>query len=313
VRKTLLTAALFAAMATGAHAQNRTQSLLQPNSTTTVLPVWGTSGQVEALLVIEPSTSFAAGRPVLGPSPQMLSSDRGLRFSGGFDAGKGSAGSLGLFCNGGAGLLTSLDALASHCRFGSTQNGGSFKAQAGLERGKARVSVNAGIASSQAVPGRSGLAGLPTGFDTAGTFSTATGSQLNQRYLGLDGSLRLGDQGWVSIGGTLAKARLIPSGQAAGQLPNEWNSGSISVGGGRGSIGGEVTGTVVAIPGQAETFRSVGAGVTWRTPWRAKLSVGADNLMTRGKNPLEAVGRDRASTGNDVDGAVPFVRYEQDL
>jgi hypothetical protein len=98
-------------------------------------------------------------------------------------------------------------------------------------------------------------------------------------------------------------------------LPTEWDSGSISVGGGRGNIGGEVVGRVVTTPGSAESYRTVGAGVTWRTPWRAKLSVGADNLLTRGKNPLNTDGGNTGKLGTDagIDGAVPFVRYEQDL
>ena len=48
-------------------------------------------------------------------------------------------------------------------------------------------------------------------------------------------------------------------------------------------------------------------GLTWRTPWSGQLTVGAENVVTRGKNPF--------STGNAEtdEGTVPYVRYEQDL
>jgi hypothetical protein len=48
-------------------------------------------------------------------------------------------------------------------------------------------------------------------------------------------------------------------------------------------------------------------GLTWRTPWSGQLTVGAENIVTRGKNPF-------APSGSDKDeGTVPYVRYEQDL
>ena len=239
------------------------------------------------------------------------------RFSAGFGVAS-SNNSVGLFCNGSSGLLTSLDALADHCQLGSSQfnvTSAGLNAQGGLQRKNIRVDASAGVSAQQIDLLRS--PGLPTGFDATGQFNSNSGfaSRVNQQYLGLSSSITLGNQGWVTIGGTVARARLIPSSQLAGKLPSEWNSGVVSIGGGRGSIGGELTGTVVEVPGQPESFRSVGAGVTWRTPWRAKVSVGADNLMTRGKNPLNLSGANAAKAGadNGVDGAVPYVRYEQDL
>ena len=49
-----------------------------------------------------------------------------------------------------------------------------------------------------------------------------------------------------------------------------------------------------------------GLGLTWRTPWSGQLSVGADNVVTRGKNPFSA-------TNPNDEGTVPYVRYQQDL
>ena len=58
-------------------------------------------------------------------------------------------------------------------------------------------------------------------------------------------------------------------------------------------------------------YSTLGAGVTWRTPWKAKLSVGADNIVTRGKNPF-GLPDAREAQGED-EGRVPYVRYQQDL
>ena len=58
-------------------------------------------------------------------------------------------------------------------------------------------------------------------------------------------------------------------------------------------------------------FSTLGAGVTWRTPWKAKLSVGAENLMSRGKNPFGV--QDTRPPLDQDQGRVPYVRYQQDL
>ena len=67
---------------------------------------------------------------------------------------------------------------------------------------------------------------------------------------------------------------------------------------------------MIEVPGQGDRFTTLGAGVTWRTPWKAKVSVGAENLLTRGKNPLNVP---QAGDKDEDEGRVPFVRYQQDL
>ena len=69
-----------------------------------------------------------------------------------------------------------------------------------------------------------------------------------------------------------------------------------------------IVGHVVDTPGQPK-WSGLGLGLTWRTPWSGQLTVGADNVVTRGKNPFTAAG----NTGDDGEGTVPYVRYEQDL
>ena len=65
---------------------------------------------------------------------------------------------------------------------------------------------------------------------------------------------------------------------------------------------------MVSVPGESGKWEGLGVGMTWRTPWRGQLSVGADNLVTRGKNPFAP-----ADADGETEGTVPYVRYEQDL
>ena len=113
---------------------------------------------------------------------------------------------------------------------------------------------------------------------------------LDTRNASLIGQVSLGTQSWVSIGGTLARVRLIPTAQLRGGLPPEWNSGSLSLGAGVGNFGGEITGQLIEVPGQPSRYSSLGAGVTWRTPWRAKVSVGADNIISTRQESVRPAG-----------------------
>ena len=117
-------------------------------------------------------------------------------------------------------------------------------------------------------------------------------------------------EGYVSIAGTVAKARLVPylDAQASGLLPDQFTTRSLTLGGGVGAFSANIVGHVTDTPGQAK-WEGLGIGLTWRTPWSGHLSVGADNVVTRGKNPF-SLGNDG---GQADDGAVPYIRYEQDL
>jgi len=66
-------------------------------------------------------------------------------------------------------------------------------------------------------------------------------------------------------------------------------------------------GRVVDVPGKPGKWEGLGIGQTWRTPWSGQLTVGAENVISRGKNPFSP-----RNESND-DGTVPYVRYEQDL
>lgn len=265
--------------ATGAHAQDRDQ---------TVLPVWNNSGQIEALLVLEPTGDDARAGARWRFGGNSLDAKFGLA----------SGDSLALLCNHQAGLAA-LGNLANNCMLASLDGEEAVGAQrstatAAFNHDGGRVGVTVGESRGNLpawlAPGARGTAGQVDGND-----------------LTVFAQHNISDQGYVSIAGTVAKARLIPYAQAPAGMADRWDSRSLEVGGGYGNFGASIIGQVTDTPGQGR-FDSVGLGLTWRTPWSGQLTVGAENVVTRGRNPFSP----RGENGED-EGTVPYVRYEQDL
>ena len=268
-------------VAAGAHAQSRTPPLKRDS---TVLPVWNNiSGKVEAVLLLEPTGEASAGaRWKLG------NNTLGAAF--GLEAGD----SLGLVCNRQNGAVSSIGNLISNCAVAelTDDNDGSsqrISAGAALTRPGGKLGISAG-----------------TGRDTLPAWlSSNPGARVEQNDLAVFGQKNIGREGFVRIGGAVARARLVPIADVPA-MADRWNSKSLSVGGGFGAFSANIVGRVVDVPGQPEKWEGLGLGLTWRTPWSGQLTVGAENVVTRGKNPF--------SPGSDSDeGTVPYVRYEQDL
>ena len=273
----LPTALLLAfGLAAGAHAQAAGK---RPS---TQLPVIGSDGKVQAVLELEPTGTAAAGaRWRLG--------DNTLNAAFGLESGD----SLGLVCNRQSGLA-SISSLVSHCNVAALDDD---------PRGSQRVSATASLTR----PGGSLGISAGTGRDTLPAWLTpgSAGNRVEQNDLTVFGEKNIGSRGFVRIGGAVARARLVP----VAELPafaDHWNSKSLSVGGGYGAFSANIIGRVVDTPGKPP-FEGLGLGITWRTPWSGQLTVGAENVVTRGKNPF--------SPSNDTrdEGTVPYVRYEQDL
>jgi len=131
-------------------------------------------------------------------------------------------------------------------------------------------------------------------------------ARVEQNDLTVFGQKSIGREAFVSIGGTYAKARLVPLSDANPAIVDQWDSKSLTVGGGYGAFSANVIGRVIDAPGQSK-WEGLGLGITWRTPWSGQLTLGAENIITRGKNPFSP-----RNESND-DGAIPYVRYEQDL
>ena len=279
VAKLMFPVLLALGAATGAHAQDRDQ---------TVLPVWNNSGQIEALLVLEPTGDDAHAGARWRFGGNSLDAKFGLE----------SGDSLALLCNHQAGLAA-LGNLANNCMLASLDGEEAVGAQrstatAAFNHDGGRVGVTVGESRGNLpawlAPGARGTAGQVDGND-----------------LTVFAQHNISDQGYVSIAGTVAKARLIPYAQAPAGMADRWDSRSLEVGGGYGNFGASIIGQVTDTPGQGR-FDSVGLGLTWRTPWSGQLTVGAENVVTRGRNPFSP----RGENGED-EGTVPYVRYEQDL
>lgn len=275
---TLSLALLMAALPVGgAWAQAKPQG-----TDTTVLPVWNNDGKVEAFLLLNPTGEASTGaRWRFGRNS--LSAAFGLE----------SGDSLGLVCNRQTGIGSSIGSLISHCnvaaldadRDNASQR---VSAAASLARGGNRIGLSAG-----------------SGRDTLPAWLTPGRNQVQQNDLAIFGEAGLGREGFVRIGGAVARARLVtPSDLPA--IADSWNSRSLSVGGGYGPFSADIIGRVVDAPGQP-AWKGLGLGVTWRTPWSGQLTVGAENVITRGKNPFAP------GNADSDEGSVPYVRYEQDL
>jgi hypothetical protein len=274
-------------LAFGAAGGARAQSA--PAGDTTVLPVWNNaSGKVEAVLVLEPTSSAeAGGRFRFGTST--------LDATFGLDAGD----SLALLCDRKSGISSAIGNLANNCLLASLDSDGNSRrsaATAAFSRGGARFGV-----------------GVGDGRDTLPAWLTpSSGStKVDVNDLTVFARKSLPREGYVSIAGTVAKARLVPylDAQASGLLPDRFTTRSMTLAGGVGAFSANIVGHVTDTPGQAK-WEGLGIGLTWRTPWSGQLSVGADNVITRGKNPFSLGNND---DGQADDGAVPYIRYEQDL
>ncbi|MGH8031447.1 MAG: hypothetical protein ACREO8_03545 [Luteimonas sp.] len=283
-----LIALLAFGVAAGAHAQGKPASASRAESA--VLPVWNTTnGKVEAYLLLEPANGTQAGTR--------------WRFGGTtLDAAFGlpAGDSLALMCRQ-SGISSALGSLANNCMLAAldddaTGNGGSRRtsATASLGRGGSRLGLIGGNS-------RDTLPAWLTG-------NRAASSQIDINDLSVYAQQNLGREGWVEIAGTTAKARLLSPAEASTfGLSDQWSSKTLSIGGGYGAFAASIVGHVIDTPGK-QKWEGLGLGLTWRTPWRGQLTVGADNLVTRGKNPFSPT-----SQITEDEGAVPYVRYEQDL
>ncbi|MGH8077525.1 MAG: hypothetical protein ACREPE_09410 [Lysobacter sp.] len=265
----------------GAHAQST-----KARSDATLLPILNqTSGKLEAVLLLEPT-----GTPTAGARWRVGNTSLDAAF--GLDAGD----TLGLVCDRKTGLAGAIGNLANHCMLAALEQdatGGSRQTSAGASLSRPGGKVGLVIGSARDA--------LP-----AWLSPNSKTSKIDQNTLTVYGQKNIGREATVSIGGTWARARLIPAGDVP-DLADRWNTKSVSVGAGVGDFGANIVGRVVDTPSRAGRWEGLDVGLTWRTPWSGQLTVGAENVVTRGKNPF--------SMGNAEkdEGTVPYVRYEQDL
>ena len=275
--------ALLLAFGVAAGAQAQAKKPQASKRDPAVLPVWNnTSGKVEAVLLLEPTGEASAGA-----TWRLGSNTLGAAF--GLEAGD----SLGLVCN--RQSASSIGSLISNCAVAELTDGNDGSSQ--------RISTGASLSRPG---GKLGLS-VGTGRDTLPAWlSSNAGARVEQNDLAIFGQKNIGREGYVRIGGAVARARLVPIADVPA-MADRWNSKSLSVGGGYGAFSANIVGRVVDAPGQPGKWEGLGLGLTWRTPWSGQLTVGAENVITRGKNPFSP------SNESGDEGTVPYVRYEQDL
>lgn len=274
-----LTVLLAFGVAAGAHAQSPKKA---KRADTTVLPVWNnTSGKLEALLLLEPTGTSSTGARWRAGSTT-LDAAFGLE----------SGNTLGLVCDRSSGLAGTIGNLANHCLLAAMDDERHERLTAGTSIGNRSTRFGVSVGKSRDT--------LPAWL-TPGNPS----SQVNQNTLTVYGKQNIGSEATVSIGGTWARARLIPAGDAPAALADRWSSRTLTVGAGYGDFDANIIGRVVDTPTQPGGWEGLGIGLTWRTPWSGSLTVGAEKI-TRGSNPF-------AANADADEGTVPYVRYEQDL
>lgn len=296
-----------------------------------VLPVWSNaSGRVEALLLLDPiepgeSVSANALDRVLNASTPRLGLGARVRLDNGSqvrsalqldpDAG------LALLCDGRAGLTGTLGALGEHCLLATLGNDDPMLAGAArgaslglgwqspgelidLSFGLSWLELNAPSSVAWLNPLQGGATApglLGTDLYTIGAWAQRFDS-LNLR---LDSLINLGPQTRMLLGGDLGRSRLLsPDG-----TPLEWETAALSFGLGYGKFSGQLTGRLVELP-RGGQWNTLDIGLSWRTPWRGELSVGAKNVL--GADPSNWPLSELPAI-EDPSARVPYVRYQQDL
>jgi hypothetical protein len=275
-------AVIALAFASGAaHAQSKA------SRDAAVVPVVNkASGKLEAVLLLEPATTGT------GAGARWRFGSTTLEATYGVQAGD----SLALLCDRQSGIASAIGQLADNCVMatlnGDATGSGSRHTSAGASISRGNNKLGMWIGS-----GRDLLPAWLSPNRHAGQVESSDFSLLAER--------NIGREAFVSVGGTVARARLVPAADVP-KYADQWNTRSLSIGGGYGAFGANIVGRVVNVPGESNVWKGLGLGLTWRTPWSGQLSVGADNVVTRGKNPF-------STTNQDDEGTIPYVRYQQDL
>lgn len=130
--------------------------------------------------------------------------------------------------------------------------------------------------------------------------------------LSMGAQWRLTEQSALQLNAALNQLRMQNNTMIPGLNINQAQAG---VGMVYGPFSGNISGHLQrargpTLPGNA-LWGGLDLGVSWRTPWRGELTVGARNLVTKGEDVLlpdpQSSSIDRTST------RTPYVRYKQDL
>ncbi|PKM08610.1 MAG: hypothetical protein CVV14_03235 [Gammaproteobacteria bacterium HGW-Gammaproteobacteria-4] len=304
----------------------------------TLLPVLNReTGKFEAFLLVEPANLQAAHGLNLLPTPlshPVVSGSRILgansphmaRLRGNVRLEPGN--NLAVLCDGPASLINSLGGLSQHCLLASLDQhpdplarySPALRANVALDSGPVRVDL--GIGAQRQSLSRAVLGAAPRGYTILGGAANSnnvwwnrpllsgylSGLTLDQIDFGGQAYLPLGEQGWLSIGGSVARARLIANTNALFRS-GDWTRSAFTLGGGYGAFSGALTGHSTQSDNGLR-WQGVDIGVSWMTPWSGRLSIGADNILSSGDSNT---GLGEIGLPDEPKGRTPYVRYQQDL
>ncbi len=294
-----------------------------------VLPVLNAqSGQIEALLLLEPDASGVAPLDRLFPRSGTLP---GLRVQGSTPAGRRVRASLqpdpnaglALLCDQGVQVAVTLGPLSQQCLL--AQIGGRDDLLLASASRPALVLDTGWRSSDGAMDMSFGLAWLDAPLRTAHDVLPAPGEAatplpalppLAPIALG-DISLRqaywtsrfdLGAQRWLSAGASLGsqEMNLLLGG------PQRWDTTTVTFGVGYRGLSGRLTGRLIELPRGQGNFQVLDLGFSWRTPWQGELSFGAQNLLNQAPDTSKWPLSDLPAL-EVPGGRTPYVRYKQDL
>jgi hypothetical protein len=289
-----------------------------------VLPVLDDrSGEVQALLVLEdlPAATLNPLDRVIGPNPSRRAGALELAGTSAIgrlraDIGLERGGQLALLCSGASPIHPSFVGLNDQCLLASIGDADDLLRAApapalgsriALDRERVHVEARFGLGRYDLEHGQASLQ-LP-GARNPATAGALDAIRVEGASFSVGAAFDIGDEGWVSIGGTRTRARLVAP-DAFGPLAQQWNTTSLGLSAGLGDFSGSLVGRSIELPGLSPQYTGLDVGLTWRTPWRARLTIGAEGL---GGEPLPWL---PAAPGNAEPAqtrTVPYVRYEQDL
>lgn len=324
----LLAALCLAGSTTAALAQTVEAPALGNEGETRVLPVWShSSGRIEALLLLDPvDTSLSGnaldrvlnpGKPSLGLGARLQLGDNNQLQA----ALQLESDGIALLCDDSHGLSQALGALGEHCLLATLGAedpllaASSQGARAGVDWNLSGTNVDLSFGLSwlraeteapwQSAP-VSALHRLGLGSNSLDLIG-AWAQRLDSQHLRMTGLVDLGPQARLLLGGDIGRNRLQT------RLGNdlEWDSAALSLGLGYGDFSGLLTGRLIEVPQGGAPWRSLDIGVSWRTPWRGQLSVGARNVL--GDSDTSRWPLAELPSIEDPSARVPYVRYQQDL
>lgn len=282
------------------------------------------SGEVEALLVLEdmPGATLNPLDRVIGPNPSQRAGT--LELAGTTDIGRLRAdiglergGQLALLCSGASPVNPSFVGLNDQCLLASIGDGDDLLGAAPapalgsrivLDRERVHLEARFGLERYDLQTGHAGLR-LPGARTPAAANGPLEGVRMEGASFSVGAAFDIGEEGWVSIGGTRTRARLVAP-DALGPMAQQWNTMSLGVSAGLGDFSGTLVGRSIELPGLAPQYTGLDVGLTWRTPWRARLTIGAEGLGGERWPWLPAAPGNAEPAETRT---VPYVRYEQDL